>query len=641
MKDPFSIYNSKLSSQNNSHKIDWEEGALFQAEEPDDYYEGHAVDSQIFYYIGGLLIVFLILTVRLGFLQIVQGKDFRVLADNNRLRIQQILAPRGIVYDSHNQPLVENIPSFELVAIPADLDEENVDAALLELSKIASFDIAETAKKIKQEGSKSYRIVPIAENLPKDVALLFESQANNFPGFAIQHNPIRQYKEPQIFSHLLGYTGKITEKELDQNKAEGYALNDYIGKNGAELSYENFLKGVHGQKQIQVDAKGNLKNIQGEVAAQPGSSLVLNIDGELQRQLYKNIVARNGNKKAAAVAVNPATGEVLALVSLPGYDNNLFSRGISQKDYSLLVNDPQKPLFNRAITGTYPPGSTIKPAIAAAALQENVVTDKTIIFDNGDLVYGGYHFRGWKLDGLGPMDMRSAIAMSSDIYFYTIGGGQAALNIPGLGPDRLAKYYSLFGMGQKLGIDLPGEQPGVVADPAWKKKAFKDPEMQMWYPGNTYHISIGQGDMLATPLQVVMWTTIVANGGTLYRPHVLNKVTNNEGEVIFENHPEVIRAGFIDPKNIQIIREGMRQTVTSGTARSLNTLPITSAGKTGTAQFDGADPKATHAWFTVFAPYENPQIAITVLIEAGGEGSSAASPVVKETLKWWAENRNK
>ncbi|MDB4940028.1 MAG: penicillin-binding protein 2, penicillin-binding protein 2 [Candidatus Doudnabacteria bacterium] len=639
MKDPFSVYNSNFNKKSGDHKLDWEEGALFQAEEPDDYYEGHATESKSLIYVIALFLIFGVLSIRLGYLQVVQGKQYLTLAENNRLRVQDILAPRGIIFDSQNQPLVDNVPSFELVATPADVSVNNLQQTLQSLSELVPFDVNDISNKIIQEGPHSFRSVSIAANMPKDTALLFESKAEQFPGFSIENNPIRQYKEPEVFSHLLGYTGKITDKELAANPS--YALNDYIGKSGLELTYENYLKGVEGQKQVEVDAHGNLKNIHGQIDPQPGQSLVLNIDGDLQRELYKEIVAKNGNKKAAAVAINPQTGQVLALISLPGFDNNLFSGGISQKDYQALVNDPQKPLFDRAIAGTYPPGSTIKPTIAAAALQEGVVNDQTKIFDNGDLVLGGYHFHGWKAGGLGSMDVRSAIAMSSDIYFYTVGGGQAALNIAGLGPERLDKYDYLFGMGQKLGIDLPGEQPGLVPGPEWKKQYFKDPTLQIWYPGDTYHISIGQGDLLATPLQVAMWTATVANGGTLYQPYILDKVLDNNGNVVFQNQPKAIRAGFIDPKNIEIVREGMRQTVTSGTARSLDSLPITSAGKTGTAQFDAADPKATHAWFTAFAPYENPKIVIVVLIEAGGEGSSAATPVVKETLKWWAENRNK
>ncbi|MBU6447356.1 hypothetical protein KGQ24_00755, partial [Patescibacteria group bacterium] len=260
---------------------------------------------------------------------------------------------------------------------------------------------------------------------------------------------------------------------------------------------------------------------------------------------------------------------------------------------------------------------------------------------NGDLVYNGYHFRGWNPAGLGPMNVRTAIAMSSDIFFYTVGGGQAALNIQGLGPERIDKYDYLFGMGQKLGIDLPGEQPGIIGGPDERKLAFSDPARQIWYPGDTYHISIGQGDMLVTPLQVAEWTAVVANGGTLYKPYIVDKVIDNNGNVVLQNKPAVIRAGFIDPANIEVVREGMRMTVTQGTAKSLQALPVDAAGKTGTAQFDSANPNAAHAWFTAFAPYENPQIVVTVLIEAGGEGSTAATPVVRETLQWWAQHRYK
>lgn len=639
MKDPFSIYNSPFDKKSAKPNLDWEEGALFQAEEPDDYYATHGDEPKISRYFLVLILVFGVLIVRIGFLQIKNGSAYRVMAENNRLRVQQIPAPRGIIYDSQNKPLVENMPSFDLIATPVDLPKD-YEASVRSLAAVFGFDPDKALADIKQQGLRSYQQLSIMQNIPKDYALLFESKADQYPGFAIEDNPIRHYEDPQVFSHVLGYTGKITDKELAA-AGQAYGLTDYIGKTGIEYSYEKYLKGIDGQKQVEVDARGNMKDVHGQVDPAPGDSLVLNIDGDLQRELYKNIVAHNGNKKAAAVALNPQTGQILALISLPGYDNNLFSQGISQADYSKLINDPAQPMFNRVVAGTYPPGSTIKPVIASAALQEGVVDENTTVYDNGDLVYGGYHFHGWKPEGLGVMNVRSAIAWSSDIYFYTVGGGAPNGSLQGLGPERIAKYDYLFGMGQKLGIDINGEQPGVIASPEWKKQNFKTAAMQLWYPGDTYHISIGQGDMLVTPLQDAMWTSVVANGGTLYQPHIVDKVLDSANNVVFQNQPNVIRSGFIDPKNIEIVREGMRQTVMSGTARSLSALPITSAGKTGTAQFDAADPKATHAWFTAFAPYENPQIVITVLIEAGGEGSSASTPVVKETLQWWAANRYK
>jgi penicillin-binding protein 2 len=637
--NPFSIYNSSFSKKSRTSSLAWEESINGSSEDPEDYYEGHSSGSSSLAFLGVLILIFSILGVRLVYLQLHKGSYYRALAEGNHIRNQSVLAPRGIIYDSQGETIVENAPSFDLVVVPADIVKDKFDQQLQALADLFHFDINDAKKDINKNGVADFQGISIVSGLSRDEAVVFESQAKDYQGFHIEDGPIRQYKDPLVFAHVIGYTGKINENELSEHN--DYALNDYIGKTGVEYSYEKYLKGVNGKKQIEVDASGTAKSTLGEIAAESGKSLTLNIDAGLQRELYNEIIAKNGNKKAAAVAIDPRSGQVLALLSLPGYDDNLFAKGISQNNYSALSNDPQKPLLNRAISGAYPPGSTIKPVMASAALQENIVQPDTKIVDNGDLVYGGYHFRGWKPGGLGPMDVRSAIAMSSDIYFYTVGGGQASLNIQGLGPDRIAKYDSLFGMGQKLGIDLPNEVSGLVADPAWKRNYFKDTSLQTWYPGDTYHVSIGQGDMLATPLQVAMWTSVVANGGTLYKPYIVNKVADANGKVVMQNDPQIIRAGFIDPKNIQIVREGMRQTVTSGTARSLNTLPVTAAGKTGTAQFDGSNPAATHAWFTAFAPYENPKIVITVLIEAGGEGSSAASPVVKNVLNWWATNRNK
>lgn len=635
--NPFEVYNSKFSQSKSHPNISWEESAAQSPEHEEDFFEGSAEgNTKLFSW--ALLIIFLVVVFRLGSLQLAKGSQYRAMAEDNRIREKVILAPRGLIYDSQGQSLVENIPGFELTATPTDLPE-NYEQEVKDLAALFGFDVNEALGAIKKVDKNSFQSIAIAQNVSHDNVLVFESQISKFPGFQIEKNPIREYKDPQIFSHLVGYTGKINDTELASHKDQDYLLNDFIGKTGLEFSYENYLRGKNGEDQVEVDARGQQQQDLGIVEPKAGQSLHLNIDADLQKEIYNQIEKYNGNKKAAAIALNPQTGQVLALISVPGYDTNKFSRGISQADYQALLNNPQNPLLNRAIGGTYPPGSTIKPVIASAALQEKVVTPSTIIYDNGDLVYGGFHFHGWKLSGLGPMDVRSAIAMSSDIYFYTVGGGQAALNIEGLGPERLNKYDYLFGMGAKTGIDLPGEKAGIVGGPEWRKATYKDPANQIWYPGDTYHISIGQGDMLATPLQVAIWTSIVANGGTYYKPYIVDSVTDGDNKVILKNQPQVVRAGFIDPENIEVVRQGMRQTVTAGTARSLSVLRVSAAGKTGTAQFDGANPSATHAWFTAFAPYDNPQIVITVLIEAGGEGSTAASPVVRETLKWWQDHR--
>jgi len=635
--DPFSVYDSNYGKKRLDHKIDWEE-SLGNAKDPEDYYEAHNKPSSPVLFIAALVLIFAGMAFKLVNLQLVHHGQYVKLADSNHIRVQEILAPRGMIYDSQGQSLVQNVPSFELVVTPLDLPKP-YDQELTNLSKFVSFDVQGLSSELAAKDPESFQPITVVPNLDHETAVLFESRQNDFPGFSIENNPIRQYTDSQIFSDILGYTGKINDSELAAYPNQNYLSNDYIGKTGVESNYERYLRGIAGQKQVQVDARGNAQSVLGEIAAQPGENLVLNIDAGLQTELYNDLVKRNNNKKAAAVAIDPRTGAVLALVSVPGYDNNLFAKGISKDDYSKLLSNPQNPLINRAISGIYPPGSTIKPVIASAALQEGVVTPEQKIVDNGDLVVGNFHFRGWKPGGLGPMDIRSAIAMSSDIYFYTVGGGQTNLGIAGLGPQRLDKYDYLFGMGQKLGIDLPGENPGIIGGPDERAARQTNPALAGWYLGDTYHISIGQGDMAVTPLQDAEWISAIANGGTLYRPFVVNKVTDSSGKVIMQNKPQIIRSNFIDPKNIEIVREGMRQTVTAGTAKSLQSLPIPAAGKTGTAQFDDANPGAAHAWFSAFAPYDNPQIAITVMIEAGGEGSTAATPVVKDALMWWAQNR--
>ena len=647
MRDPFSIYESTFDRKKKIRSdIAWEEGIHGKNEDPNDFYEGNSKIPPMGLFISALLIIFVILGAQLVKLQITHGAYYQGLSNGNHMRVEEVLAPRGIIYDAQNQPLLQNVPSFELVVSPHDLPAGDVSSEVQSLAKTvntdpkASFDPNALIKKLSTASRDSYQAISVTPNLSHDTALIFESQAQQYPGFSIENNPVRQYDDPYIFAHIIGYTGKINDSELAQYSGQGYLLNDYIGKAGLELSYEKYLKGTPGEERVEVDAAGNVQTTLGDVEPQPGNNLVLNIDGDLQRTIYNELV-KNGNRKAAAVAMDPRTGQILALVSTPGFDNNLFSQKISQADYSALMNDPDQPMFNRAIAGLYPPGSTIKLVVASAGLQEGVITPDTKILDNGDLRVGSYQFHGWDLSGLGEMDVRSAIAESSDIYFYTVGGGQAKLGIQGLGPDRLAKYYELFGMGQKLGIDIPGEEAGLVGSPEERKARFSDPASQAWYLGDTYHESIGQGDMEVTPLQVAEWTAVVANGGTVYQPYIVNKVTDANGKTVLQNKPTAIRSNVVDPKYLEIVREGMLATVQSpsGTAKSLRTLPIEVAGKTGSAQFDDADPNSTHAWFTSFAPYNNPQIVVTVLIEKAGEGAPVAAPVVKATLAWWAANR--
>ena len=329
-------------------------------------------------------------------------------------------------------------------------------------------------------------------------------------------------------------------------------------------------------------------------------------------------------KTAAAVAIDPRNGEILAMVNLPGYDNNLFAKGISAEDYKKLMEDPEKPMFNRSISGEYPPGSTFKPVVAAAALQEKLISPETTVDCRGSISIGSYAFPDWKTHGV--TDVRKAIAESCDIFFYAVGGGWD--NIGPLGIDRMKKYSNLFGLGKPLGVDIPGEAGGLIPDQSWKKNKFNE----KWYVGDDYHSAIGQGFNTATPLQMANLAAAIANGGKVYQPHFVRSVKKTDGSSEMIN-PKILSQNFVSPANMQVVREGMRQTVTSGSARSLGDLPVAVAGKRGPP--NSAARTKLHGWFLSFAPYDNPTIAMAVLMEGGGEGFSTAVPVTKEVLKWY------
>ncbi|QQS22635.1 penicillin-binding protein 2 [bacterium] len=627
--------------------LEWEEGVTnnqVQAFDEDDRAERSIRWPRVL-----LIVCSVILAGQLFNLQIIQGSKMRSLAEGNRLRLQTILAPRGFIEDRNGEVIAKNTASFNLAVTPVDLPEEGrieIFGLITEKFGVPSTEIEEKMKK--RTGGVLDPII-VKRNLTQQESIQFEVLANRLPGFSLVNIPVRDYVSAEVYSHLLGYTGVISDEQYESLRSENYDLNDFIGKSGIEQSYEKYLRGKNGNKQVEVDSMGLPIKELGEAQPEPGNIVQLNIDAGLQKKLYEDFIKSPVGNKGAAVAMDPRTGEVLALVSVPGFNNNLFAPGIKTEDYKALLENKNLPLFNRAISGTYPPGSTIKSVTAAAALQEGIVTEDTIINDRGVLVIPNqfnpaisYNFVGWKRDGLGPMDVRSAIAQSSDIYFYAVAGGHPSMTIDGMGAEKLAEYYRRFGMGAETGIDINGEKPGRVADPTWKMNYWKnDPLQGKWYLGDTYHIAIGQGDMLTTPLQVTVFTAAVANDGKVNRPYLLKRVVNQRGETVFTPQVQELVNSGISIEHLRSVQAGMRDNVTTakGSGRQLASLPITSAGKTGTSQFDGSDPSRTHAWYTAYAPYEDPQIAITVLVEAGGEGHAAAVPIVKNALQWWAENR--
>lgn len=646
MKNPFEIYTSLNKSAKNK-PLDWEESALDSQSSMEDIHDSERERPRLVWLWPLLLAVFTVLAGRIFYLQIIQGQNFRLLSDNNRVRSQPVLAPRGLIVDKNGEILAQNSASFNLVAVPFDLPKNGpaLQNEIRDLSAVFSLDPADVAKKIQGVAGNSLDFLEIKQGLSADQSILLQTQAGRFPGFKAEQIPVRNYVDAPAFAQVLGYSGLVSPGDLASLDQNLYETVDFVGKSGIEASYEKYLHGINGSGIIEVDVGGKFLNSLGQNDPSPGDTLTLNIDKGLQDLLYQDLSAGK-SPKAAAVALNPRTGAVLALVSLPGFNSNLFSGGINQQDYQKLIADRNLPLFDRAISGQYPPGSTSKLMTATAGLDTGVINENTVIVDNGDLIvpneFGGApaEFHGWKPGGLGPMTVKSAIALSSDIYFYQVAGGSPNGSLLGLGPDRLADYFRRFGLGKVLGIDISGEQPGLVPDPAWKLAHFNNnPLLGKWYLGDTYHMGIGQGDVLVTPLQVAEWTAIVANGGIGYVPEIGQKAVDQNGQVVWQNQPKVLVSNIASPAVFKIVQQGMRQTVTAGTAKPLNSLSISSAGKTGTSQFDGANPSLTHAWFTAYAPYEDPQIVITVLVEAGGEGNAVAEPVVRDALDWWAKNR--
>ena len=592
---------------------------------------------------------FLLLFARTFQIQVLEGEKFLALAKENKFVIYQIRAERGVIYDRDGNQLVWNKPSFDLVSDIEDLPSSDVEKLriLKEVAEILEENFKELKKKIEDSEKPT---VLISEDIPHQSLILLETKiaSKELPGFRIERNSVRFYKEGPAFSHLIGYTGKIRAGEL-KAEPESYSVFDFVGRDGLEKSYEQVLRKNPGKLRVEKDALGNV--ISKEIVQFPesGKSLVLCLDSKLQKKIEESlgkVLKTLGTKKAVAVALDPETGGVMALVSLPDFDNNLFQKGADPEELRELLEDPLdlNPLFNRAIAGKYPVGSTIKPLIASAALEEKIISPSKKINCQGFITIPHQYDpeketkkHDWRLHGW--TDLKKAIAESCNVYFYTAGGGYE--DQEGLGPTRIKKYLELFGWGNKTQIALPGEKEGLIPDPEWKRAYFENQVDQIWYDGDTYNLSIGQGFIKVTPLQVASAFVAIANEGRLYQPKVIQKIVDSEKNLIEEIKPEIIRQDFIDPKSLQIIREGMRQAVTGvnsphASATLLNDLPVKVAAKTGTAEIWKEGEKLYHAWVSIFAPYEDPRIVLTLMIEDVKDLSTlTVLPVAKEVLNWY------
>lgn len=572
---------------------------------------------KIFLFFFFLFILFIFL--KLFLLQVIEGNYWLEIARGNELRIEEIQANRGIIYDRNMQPLVKNIPKFSLYINYQNLPQEKEERKI----------IFEKLKKIIKENNsfsldfkdQTQGLVLVKERLSPEEIILFEIEKDSLPGVVLEKKMGREYLAGKEFSHLLGYMGKISEEEVKR----GFSFSEEIGKIGLEKYYEEYLRGKNGKERIELGIDGRVRRVAFE-PPQDGKNLVLTIDLDLQKKLSASLekwVRNSGARKGAAVILSVENGEVLALASFPFFDNNLFSQGISADEFNKITRDPSRPLFFRTISGEYLPGSTIKPVLTLAGLEEGVIDQETIFISSGGIKVGEWFFPDWKKGGHGPTNFKKGIAESVNTFFYRLGET--------LGPEKISSYLKKFGLGEKTGIDLWYEKEGFVPDPYWKKRQRNED----WFIGDTYNLSIGHGDIRATPLQIALLTSIFANEGKIFQPIIVKKIFDSKESETFEE--KFLELQF-KKENFRLVKEGLREAVISGTAKSLNNFPLAVAGKTGTAEDGNNKP---HSWFTCFTPFEKPEIVVTVLIENGGEGGGPALQTAKEVLEWWYLNRYK
>ena len=572
---------------------------------------------------------FFLLVGRLGYLQIFRGDELRQRSEGNRIRVQEIKPLRGLIMDIRGDILVDNQPSFDISIIPEIA--KDIEAVRYKLANLCDWGEGTlSCEGAFQPSGKPFAPVRVGRNIGRDKLAAVETHALDLPGVIVDVVPVREYIYGEITAHILGYVGEIAPFELEGRASSAYRADDIVGKYGIEKYLDESLKGKSGGEQVEVDAAGRRLNVLGRIDPGSGYNVVLNIDSDLQTVCWDAFREKAG----AAIVMDPRTGAVKALISKPSFDPNLFNRGISGENWKELTMNPLCPLQNRAISGQYPPGSTYKLVVAAAALEEGLITESTELSCDGTYQVGDRTFRCWKKRGHGTVDLHRAIVESCDVYFYHLGEM--------LGVDRLAEYAEKFGFGSRTGISLPGEKAGLVPTKGWKLKRFREP----WQKGETISLSIGQGFALATPLQLLGAYCALANGGTLYRPRLVKRIETADGQIIAEFRPQSKGMIPIGKENIDILRHALWGVVNEphGTGWALKRKERDVCGKTGTAQVislqeDEEDQKdeipyrfRDHALFVCFAPYRDPEVAVIVVVEHGGHGGSVSAPIARRIV---------
>ena len=583
--------------------------------------------SSILLYVA--LGAFVLLLGRLYWLQVVKVDRYRYLAENNRLRLRTVRAPRGLILDRKGRAIAETQGSFDLVSSPVDVKDLEGEVRLL--SQIVEFDAdeGEILEKIRQaRKSNPYTAITVARDLRFEQISVLEFNRESLPGFSVTVEAKRSYPFDTAFAHVLGYVGEASPEEMEQSKDGRLAMGDLVGKYGLERLMDNVLRGVNGGRKVEVDAAGRDQRMVEEVPSQTGGTVYTSLDADLQKTAKEAL----GNRAGAVIALVPGTGEVLAFYSAPAFDPNAFARGIRRADWQALNSDPRKPMQNKGLQGTYAPGSTVKPFVALAALEEHIQEKERGISCPGSFRLGNRVFRCWKEKGHGVVDMYRAVVQSCDVYFYTLGLK--------LGPDRLAKLEKNAGLGTITGIDLPGERKGLVPDTEWKQKVMKD----RWYDYESVILGIGQGAVHLTPLEMAVGYAALATGGKVMQPRVVMKVIRMDGKGE-ERPPVMLRKLPWSQENAEFIRKALAGVVNDyGTGGAAKLPGITVGGKTGTAQVAAVKGKMIksedlpyqirdHAWFVAFAPVEDPKICVAAMVEHGGHGATAALPIAKAVMQ--------
>jgi penicillin-binding protein 2 len=581
-----------------------------------------------------------VITGRLVQLQVVNYEKYSAQSSGNQIRVQPVPPIRGLILDREGRILAENTPSYQLEMTPEQVpDMADTLERLVKTGIVPAEDLEELRKLVSRR--RPFDTIVVAERLSELELAAFAVQRPHFPGLEIRARLGRHYPHGTLAAHVLGYVGGISAEDKATIDPVEYAGTSHIGKSLVEKTYEPQLHGTAGHEDVVVNAHGRRMQTLGRVPPQPGQDVILTIDLDTQRAAAEALAGRRG----AAVALDPRNGEVLALVSTPAYDPNGLSSGLSRRAYLALQEDVDRPLFNRALRGQYPPGSTIKPLVAMAALHHSVVTTGRRIACNGSFSLPGssHRYRDWKPGGHGSVDLVGGIAQSCDVYFYSVARD--------LGIDRMAEFLKTFGLGSATGLGLGGEQPGIVPSTAWKKKAFKNPANQVWFPGETVIAGIGQGYMLATPLQLAHATATVASRGKRFQPTVLRALRDpRTGTVEYQAPIPLPPVPDQRPEDWEAVIAGMHEVMQGprGTARSVGmNAPFRMAGKSGTAQvftvaqnqrYNAAQVQERlrdHALFVAFAPLEDPRIAVAVIVENGESGSRVAAPVARAIMEAW------